>query len=577
VEYAPSAVRDETPSLLRITCGFGGLFFSTLGVATLVMAPMGRGFFDVGWGYLFLAVGVCLSVIHALRDGDYEVRRLYGGAGGLLLIAAVIVGVFPAKPDEASAAVAGQLLMPYGALLGLLSLLFLTAFARHETAEPFMTWVRLVLLGTGGLLVVAAVLIGIVQPTLMAGSGAVLGLLGLAFLFSYFTLNDATVGMGYKAVLGLGIVGVVAVAYALGRSLFPYVLHDGPSVLRKASQQFDAWFIAGRVFMIFLGLSLLLVLLKKNWMLWVRAGVAGFGLVFAAVYIVGSFSRTVAVEPPPYFIPGGLVLLLLGLAACALAAGLVLDSPLVVLTRRELASFFTSPVGYIVLLGNALVASVTYLMFIGALYSPGGLSGTLEPIVTMYWGLSMGAAFTTPVLVAAITMRSFSEERRANTIEVLLTAPVQEWEVVLSKFAAALAFFMLCWVPAGLYLVVLRYAGGKPFDFRPVLSYYLAMLACGVSFVGLGNFISSLTRNQIIAAVLTFAALFAMLLTATRESFREVLGAGFIEFLGKFDYFQLWNVALSGQLLVPQVFVHVSLGVFWLFLTMKVLEFRKWG
>jgi ABC-type transport system involved in multi-copper enzyme maturation permease subunit len=145
----------------------------------------------------------------------------------------------------------------------------------------------------------------------------------------------------------------------------------------------------------------------------------------------------------------------------------------------------------------------------------------------------------------------------------------------MGKFLAALAFFMLCWVPAGVYMLALRYVGGVPFDYRPLLSYYLAMLACGVSFVGFGLFVSSLTRNQIVAAVLTFAGLFAMLLTAARNMFD--VGPTVKMLLGKFDFFSLWGSALEGQLPVSEVLVQVSLGVFWLFLTVKVLDARKWN
>jgi ABC-type transport system involved in multi-copper enzyme maturation permease subunit len=190
----------------------------------------------------------------------------------------------------------------------------------------------------------------------------------------------------------------------------------------------------------------------------------------------------------------------------------------------------------------------------------------------------MGAAFTVPVLAAAITMRSFAEEKKSGTLEVLLTAPVSDWAVVLSKFLAALTFFMLCSLPAAGFLVALRYAGGTPFDYRPLLSYYLAMLACGVSFVGLGIFVSSLTRNQIVAAVATFAGIFTMLLTVLRDLFASAIKEqGLRNVLGKFDYFTLWQQSLNGQLPIPEVCVQLSLGVFWLFLTIKVLEARRWG
>jgi ABC-2 type transport system permease protein len=201
-----------------------------------------------------------------------------------------------------------------------------------------------------------------------------------------------------------------------------------------------------------------------------------------------------------------------------------------------------------------------------------------EPIVGQFWALTMGAAFTMPVLVAAITMRSFSEEKRSGTLEVLLTAPVNDWAVVLSKFAAALVFFMLCWLPTTVYLVALRYAGGVPFQYQSLLGYYLAVLACGVSFVAFGIFVSSLTRNQIVAAVVTFAGLFAMLLTAARKLFAAVIKeSAVLNVLGQFDFLDMWQQALDNHFPLHGVCVQLSLGVLWLFLTVKVLEARRWG
>jgi ABC-type transport system involved in multi-copper enzyme maturation permease subunit len=351
--------------------------------------------------------------------------------------------------------------------------------------------------------------------------------------------------------------------------------------------------VVGRVLLILLGLGGLLALWARRWPLLVRGGVAAVGVLFATVFVVGAFAAPVGKVPGAYVLPGGLQLadaylvpgglLLGGLGAAFLAVGVgvVVDAPVVVLLRRELAAFFYSPIAYLVLFGNALIAGMSYLFFIGTLFGgdPDMQRGVVpEPIVARYWALGMGAAFTVPVLVAAITMRSFAEEKRSGTLEVLLTAPVSDWAVVLSKFLAALAFFMLCSLPAAGFLVALRYAGGTPFDYRPLLSYYLAMLACGVSFVGFGVFVSSLTRNQIVAAVITFAGIFAMLLTVLRDAFSFVIKeTGFRNVLGKFDYFTLWQQALNGQLPVPEVCVQVSLGVFWLFLTIKVLEARRWG
>jgi ABC-2 type transport system permease protein len=115
------------------------------------------------------------------------------------------------------------------------------------------------------------------------------------------------------------------------------------------------------------------------------------------------------------------------------------------------------------------------------------------------------------------------------------------------------------------------------FDSRPVLSYYLMVLVCGSSFVAAGVFFSSFTRNQIVAAVLTFAWLLFLFLAGYIPDLPiDQFGKGFKQVLSKLGYFSQWQASLSGQLALPDLILHASLAVFWLFLTAKVLEARKW-
>jgi ABC-2 type transport system permease protein len=172
-------------------------------------------------------------------------------------------------------------------------------------------------------------------------------------------------------------------------------------------------------------------------------------------------------------------------------------------------------------------------------------------------------------------MRLFSEEQRTGTLEVLLTAPVGDGAIVISKFVACWLFFMACWMPAGLYLVALRVEGGIAFDYRPLLAYYLAMAACGASFTAIGLFFSSITRNQIVSAVLTGSVMFLIVLTVLNQL--PGLPNGLRVVMAKFDVLQLWREALAGQLAVQTVVFHLSLAAFFLFLTSKVLEVRKWS
>ena len=147
--------------------------------------------------------------------------------------------------------------------------------------------------------------------------------------------------------------------------------------------------------------------------------------------------------------------------------------------------------------------------------------------------------------------------------------------VVLSKFVAALVFYMVMWLPWALFLIGLRVAGGQAFDYRPLISFFVALLVTGANFLSMGLFFSSLSRNQIVAAVLCFmgmsllvAAFFAKLLISPSSPWVPVLN--YVSFI------DLWFESLKGRLAPRFVLFHLSATVFWLFLTVKVLESRKW-
>lgn len=579
-ELAPSETRAETLTLTRVVCGFGGLFLFTLGVASVIAARYEYGLLGANWGYLSAFVGLGLLFIHSVRDTDPEVRRVYGLAGVLFLLLAVGVGVYPAKPDGATAPVAGQLLLPWGALFGFVSLLFLVPFARNETAEPYRSWAHFVLLGTGGLLCVSAVLCGVISPAGLVAPAIILGLLGVAFLSGYFSVSDTSDDLPYWAATGLGVVGVATVVYAVGRTVIPTVLYEGSSALLRPNQTTDPFKVFGRGLLVLAGFSGLLALRSRTLPAWLKFGLPVVGLVFAGVFLFGSFGKNVmSTAPAPFLVPGGVVLTALGLGFAAVSLGVTSDSPLVVLTRRELAAFFYSPIVYIVLAGSAVAAALGNLLFL-----PYVLENTIpEPILAAHVGLGILAGIICLFVVPALTMRAFSEERRTGTFEMLLTAPVTEWAILLSKFVATLFVYMLTWLPPVVFLIVL-YVVGKPFDVRPLLSYLLAVAAAGCGFVAMGLFFSSLTRNQVVAAVLTFAGMTGLFLIGyvprVMESFRDLspeVTTGLNAVFGRFGFMPMWTAALNGQLELPAVIVYLSMAVFWLVLTVKVLEARKWS
>ena len=578
VETAPSQTYDEGQAFGRLV-GFVGLFGLVLGAVVIVTnQAFTPRWITSGWGYLFAAVGVMLMLFHAARDGEQEVRRLYGLLAAAFLVLGVGASVLPGPVF--SAAVRKEPwhnLLPWGVLFGGLSLVFAIPFVRHETDRRYRDAALYGLLGVGAFLAVVSLAAGLVNPPFLVGPGIALALLGLAFLAAYMGQVDTSEGIGYQVALAIGVVGAGVALWAFARSAVPPALIEGPNALRKATGELDWWSVFGRglVVVTFLGVALW-GLLGRSLPVWVRGFLGAVGLGLAGVFALAAVRANVlTTAPPPYLVPTGLILMGLGVIYLAVSLAICSDSQFVTLTRRELASYFLSPIGYLVLGGTALMQWIGYWVFVGSVVRPG--QPIPEPIVEHYF-FALFPVLTLLLQVPAITMRLIAEEKRTGSLEVLLTAPVNEAPVVLSKFLATWIFFMISWLPSGLFLIALRVEGGQPFDYRPLLSFYVAFAAQGLAFVAIGLFFSTLTRNQIVAAVLT---LVVMLFFLFFYFLRQFTALGLPPFLQavvvRLSFINMWGEALAGRLPLRDTLLFASIGVFFLFLSVKVLETRKWN
>jgi ABC-2 type transport system permease protein len=135
---------------------------------------------------------------------------------------------------------------------------------------------------------------------------------------------------------------------------------------------------------------------------------------------------------------------------------------------------------------------------------------------------------------------------------------------------------MILWIPVGLFLVSFRLEAGKPFDYRPLLSFLIVLAYSGAGFLSMGLFFSSLTRNQIIAFVLTFLFMIIYLGLYLLVRFLPP-GSAWSTFLTHISFLNHWLSAVSGKLVIRDMVFPLSATVFWLFLTVKVLEARKWS
>lgn len=578
-ELAPSNVRTAEPSFAR-AMGAIGLSFALLGTIAVIANQYGPRFVGTAGGYIFAALGMALMIFHALRDGDIEFRRAYNLIGGVFLLAALVAGVAPGPIfSDAISKYTGYHLLPWTPLFSLAGLAFLAAPLRHEAIPSYRNSILLLLLAIGAALTIGSVAFGIARPETLIGPGLLMALVGLAFLATFLSFVDHDDGLGRFVAMGLGVAGAAVVTYALTRSIWPTVLADGPAALKNAFQRIDIWKAAARAIAVAAFAAIAVWGVRGRSLHGIaRLILVAFGASFAGVLAYAAFASAGVRTPKPFLIPTGLILTAIGLAYLCVAIGTVSDRPLITLVRRELAAYFFSPIAWFVIVGMAMITWLGYMLFIGVMMRPDNPE-MQEPILSNYYAGSFLGPLAILVLIPAITMRMFAEEKRSGTLEVLLTAPISESTVLASKMISAWLFYMTCWIPMGLYLIALRVEGGQPFDYRPLLSLYIAIGVSGFAFVAMGAFFSSITNNQIVAAVLTFVVLISLFALRWHEYFPIQLESvrSTLTALAAASYSPFWENALSGQLLVRDMMIQFSLGVFWTYLTLKSLDVRKWG
>jgi ABC-2 type transport system permease protein len=229
------------------------------------------------------------------------------------------------------------------------------------------------------------------------------------------------------------------------------------------------------------------------------------------------------------------------------------------IARREVESYFVSPIAYVTL---AIFLFLMGYLFERILYL--SREATLQ-----YVFYNMVTVFM--LLLPLITMRLFAEERRAGTLEVLLTSPVRDWEVVLGKYLASLSILVLALALTGLYAVILAIIG-KP-EWGPLLSGYLGMLLFGGAVLAIGLLTSSWTRNQVIAAfVAVIIVLFLWVIDALSSSASGAL-AGLPSYLSIARHYDDF---LSGVIDTRHLVYYASVIAIALFMTVRSLESRKW-
>ncbi len=248
-------------------------------------------------------------------------------------------------------------------------------------------------------------------------------------------------------------------------------------------------------------------------------------------------------------------------------------SKFLTLLGREVKSFFYSPIAYVVMFFFLIITGFNFYISVSLLNRGPSEVTVVEAFynTVLFW---IGYLLTFPL----ITMRTFSEEFKMGTIETLMTAPIRDWQVVLSKWLGCVVFYIILWLPSALYFFIFQrvtsseaahaagaYAGSA-----------LLLLLMGMFYISIGCFASVVTRNQIIAAVISFCAITLLLFAGLlgfivlniTPALREIVGYySAIEHMGEFS---------KGIIDSRPIVFYTTMTVLMLVLTHQVFQSRKW-
>jgi ABC-2 type transport system permease protein len=250
---------------------------------------------------------------------------------------------------------------------------------------------------------------------------------------------------------------------------------------------------------------------------------------------------------------------------------------ILLICRKELRSYFASPIAYIL------------MAFFGLIFGFGFYTATRDVVRFSFQAQFSGQPATMNVneqvirpllqfastvalfLIPMITMRTFAEEKNRGTIELLLTSPVSDLQIILGKWLGAMLLY-LCVLLMSVLNVAMLFAWGKP-DLQPVLVAYLGLILQGGCLLGIGVFISTTTRNQIIAGGVTFFVCLLLWLLSWFTAFDSTATAQVVNYLSIVTHFENFS---KGVLDSKDVVFYLSMIFFSLFITSKAMESLRW-
>lgn len=243
------------------------------------------------------------------------------------------------------------------------------------------------------------------------------------------------------------------------------------------------------------------------------------------------------------------------------------------LVKRELGGYLGSLSGYVIIGSILLLLGFSFTDMLAKLNA----TPTHVPLTEMFystyyfWQILL---LTAPV----ITMRAFAQERFSGTYETLMTAPVSDLQVVLAKYAGAYVIYLVAWLPLFGCMAVIRYYAHEPslLDLRSAATTYIGIALIGSVYMALGCFGSSLTRSQIIAVMNSFALGLTLFLLSLRSLAAEAPADWAAQAFAYIAMSEHMEDFVRGIIDTRHLVFYGSLTALFLFLTLKVVESRRW-
>jgi len=239
-----------------------------------------------------------------------------------------------------------------------------------------------------------------------------------------------------------------------------------------------------------------------------------------------------------------------------------------VICKRELSSLWVTPLAWVLLTAFLLVQGGVFYSIVLHSAALGAEGEAIGPLQAYFGQQSVLLSMTLLFLCPALSMRTFAEERRTGTIEVLLTAPIHSGSLVLGKYAAVLLTYFFIWTPTLLYAALLRGTGAV--DVRVLAVSYLGILLIGSSYLALGTLLSACAKSQLVALLTSVFLQFGLFVLGIGE---YVLDDGLLRDTSSYlSLTTLFEETSRGLLDSRRLVLHLSIGAWALYVTTRVVE-----